>query len=470
MNIRSIKIRLTFWYFLAFLAAATVIFAGFFWLTTQVLYQQTDSALVSHGNKVVEVVSKQGQDTREILAQRAFLYEFSEIPGMLVIIMNPQGDIISSSLMNSFDRNAFAEMHRKAISARKFNLSNIKLGSQSIRFYSSSVYFQGQLTGVVLVGHPIDIIQSSLNKLSLTLVASFTVIVLPILLGGHLLAVRALKPVSDMSNKLNKISSQNLNERVDDPGTADEISELAVTFNKLLDRLNLAFKRERQFIADVAHELKTPFATQRSGLEVTLQKERSKDEYKKVIREAIIDNLRLSNTLQNILDLAWSEASTVKADEHTVNLSQLLSEIGEIASKMAQAKAIRVTSSIQPAVLVFGKEDKLGRALLNCLDNAVKYTAEKGRIDVQLKTQRKKAVLTISDNGLGITGKDLPHIFDRFYRGAKTQDISGSGLGLAITKSIIEIYQGSIDIKSIVNKGTTVTINLPLYLKTSGSS
>ena len=431
-------------------------------LTSQLLYQQTDSSLISHGNKVVEVVSKQGQDSNEVLAQRAFLYEFSEIPGMLVIIMNTRGDIISSSLMNSFDRNTFAAMHRQAINSRKNILTNTRLGSQSIRFYASPVYFEGELSGVVLVGHPIDVIQSSLNKLSLTLIDAFAVMLFPTLLGGYWFSVRALKPVSDISRKLNKISGENLSERINDPGTGDEISELATTFNKLLDRIKLAFKRERQFIADVAHELKTPFATQRTGLEVSLQKERSKAEYKKVIEEAIIDNNRLSNTLQNILDLAWSEASQAKADNNKVNLSSLLSELGEIAVKLAQAKSIRVNLDFQPDVFVYGKEDKLGRAILNCLDNAVKYSKEKGHIDIKLKTHGNIAILTISDRGLGIAKEDLPYIFERFYRGAKTQNISGSGLGLAISKSIIDIYKGTITVKSIFNKGTTITITLPL--------
>ncbi|KKS46511.1 MAG: Integral membrane sensor signal transduction histidine kinase, partial [Candidatus Gottesmanbacteria bacterium GW2011_GWA2_42_18] len=185
MNYRSIKFRLTLWYTLAFLLAATIIFAGFFWLTGQVLFQQTDSSLISHGNKVVEVVAKQGRDMHEIFAQRAFIYEFSEIPGMLVIIMNPEGDIISSSLMNSFDRNSFAVMHRDAVSSRKYILTNTKLGNQSLRFYSSPVYANSQLLGVVLVGHPIDVIQSSLNKLSLALVATFLIMLLPTLLGGY---------------------------------------------------------------------------------------------------------------------------------------------------------------------------------------------------------------------------------------------------------------------------------------------
>src|SRR3989338_7206447 len=428
MNYRSIKFRLTLWYTLAFLLAATIIFAGFFWLTGQVLFQQTDSSLISHGNKVVEVVAKQGRDMHEIFAQRAFIYEFSEIPGMLVIIMNPEGDIISSSLMNSFDRNSFAVMHRDAVSSRKYLLTNTKLGNQSIRFYSSPVYANSQLLGVVLVGHPIDVIQSSLNKLSLALVATFLIMLLPTLLGGYFLAVRALRPLSAISDKLNKISSENLGERVDNPGTSDEIAHLATTFNKLLDRLNSAFKRERQFIADVTHELKTPFATQRSGLEVALQKDRSKDEYKKVIHEAIVDNHQLSATLQNILDLAWSEADQVKSPKKTVNLSALVLDMKEIAVKMADAKHIR--------------------------DN--------GRISLSLTKQRGKAVLTIQDTGIGIAETDLPHIFDRFYRGSKTHAHLGSGLGLAISKSITDLYHGKIKVESVLNNGTTVTISLPL--------
>ena len=129
---------------------------------------------------------------------------------------------------------------------------------------------------------------------------------------------------------------------------------------------------------------------------------------------------------------------------------------------MADAKHIRVKHQIQPDIFVSGREDKLGRAILNCLDNAVNYGRDNDRISLSLTKQRGKAVLVIQDTGIGIAETDLPHIFDRFYRGLKTHAHLGSGLGLAISKSITDLYHGKIKVESVLNKGTTVTISFPL--------
>lgn len=247
--------------------------------------------------------------------------------------------------------------------------------------------------------------------------------------------------LASLSHQIRHISSKNLSSHIKGIKSKDEIGEVARSFNELLDRLDEAFKRERQFIADVAHELKTPLATLRSSIEVALTKERTKEEYRKAFKDALQETNHLTSTLKNILDLAWSETPSEQKNVSKVDLSELMHELCEISQKMAAGKNIKVRERITDNIYTLGFKDKLARALLNIVDNALNYTYE-GTITLGLKLINHKALITISDTGQGIAEADLPYIFDRFYRGNKTDKVFGSGLGLAISKSVITLHKG----------------------------
>lgn len=268
--------------------------------------------------------------------------------------------------------------------------------------------------------------------------------------------------LSKLSSKIKSITSNNLNEKITDMGDEDEIQELSVTFNSLLDRLHSAFSRERQFIGDIAHELKTPLASQRTSIDVALSKDRSKQEFREALVESLVDNNRLSSTLKNILDLAWAEADNAKGQFEKVNLSEVVAEIKDLAAKMAHKKQIAVVGNVQLGVCIPGKRDKLFRAIINIVDNAIIYTPDKGTITISLKKEDNQAKLHIKDTGIGIAEKDLPHIFERFYRGSKNDKTFGSGLGLAIASSTVFAHQGRIEVKSKVGRGSEFIVSLPL--------
>src|SRR3989339_141063 len=278
---------------------------------------------------------------------------------------------------------------------------------------------------------------------------------------GFVVVYKITQTITFLSFQMRQISSKNLDKKITSIKGNDEIGQLANSFNGLLDRLDKAFKRERQFIADVAHEMKTPIATLRSSFEVTLRKERTNEEYKKMIKDSIIETDRLTTTLKDILDLAWSEVPNEKLREY-FNLSQLMSELSEIAQKLAMKKNITVSSNVKSQITIKGFRERLGRALLNIIDNAIKYTPSNGRIYIALIKEQNNALITIEDNGQGIESKELDHIFDRFYRGSKAEKTFGAGLGLAIAKATIKMHKGVIQVQSRPKIGTTFSIAIPL--------
>jgi len=217
---------------------------------------------------------------------------------------------------------------------------------------------------------------------------------------------------------MRQISSKTLDKRITSIKGSDEIGQLAKSFNELLNRLDKAFNRERQFIADVAHEMKTPIATLRSSFEVTLHKARTNEEYKKIIKDSIIETDRITSTLKDVLDLAWSEVPNENLRK-VFDLSELMNEMSEIAQKLALKKQIIVINSITSHIQMLGFRKRLGRALLNIIDNAIKYSSFKGKIYISLIKEYNNALIIIKDNGQGIEEEELEHIFDRFYRGGK---------------------------------------------------
>lgn len=279
---------------------------------------------------------------------------------------------------------------------------------------------------------------------------------------GFVIIYKITKSLTYLSSTMKTISSKNLDERVEEIKSKDEIGELAQTFNQLLDRLHSAFKREQQFIADVAHELKTPLSTLRSTLEITLSHKRTDDEYRQALTAAVQETNRVSSTLKNVLDLAWSETPMEQKNAISFNLSELMEELFELAQKMALKKNVKVSGSFDKNIEIIGFKEKLGRALLNIIDNAIKYTPTKDKIEIVLKKNKYQATIEIKDNGIGIPQKDIIHIFDRFYRGSTKEKTLGSGLGLAIAKAIVNSHKGAIEVKSEIGKGTVFIITLPL--------
>jgi two-component system OmpR family sensor kinase len=462
VNTRSVRFRLTLWYSLTLILAVALISLVVFLATRQALLAQTDGMLASHGGKVLEVAARQGIDMHADMGKELFLQEFAAIPGMLVYVLDDQGQMQVSSSSVQLPPEALAGLFQQAHQVNNPFFLTQQAGSLTLRFWAVPIRVAGSFQGAVLLASPMDTIQQSLASLLWTLLAVFLVLTPPAVFGGYMLARRALQPIARMSTQMRRISSANLQQRVEDPRTGDELQELAYTFNGLLDRLGQAFERERQLLGDVAHELKTPLATMRAGIEVTLDRPRKESEYQKTLRESLVDVDTMTRTLQNLLDLAWVRAEDGRSEAQRISLSSLLENRVHSLQTIAQARGISIRHSIAPGLWVQAQEDKLSRALLNVLDNAVKYTPEGGSVHVTLVGAGGSARLCVEDDGSGIPTEDLPHVFERFYRGSTSRQTLGSGLGLAITQAIVQAYHGTVGIESSAGAGTTVTVTLPL--------
>jgi signal transduction histidine kinase len=251
--------------------------------------------------------------------------------------------------------------------------------------------------------------------------------------------------------------------------TADDLTgaarEIADGLNARLDALASAEKEQQQFIADVSHELRTPLTVLRGSLEVVLEEERPAEEYREAIGNALLEVRHLSRLSQNLLFLVRGESGRITLSFANVDLSKFLTELVRDLVPAASDRGLELSADLPDRpVMAFVDLDRFQQVLHNLLENAMRYTPSGGSVRVGLRAAPAEAQIQVSDTGIGIPARDLPYVFERFFRSdrARRAYTGGSGLGLSIARWIVDAHKGTISVQSEVGKGTTFTVSLPL--------
>jgi signal transduction histidine kinase len=237
---------------------------------------------------------------------------------------------------------------------------------------------------------------------------------------------------------------------------------LAETFNDMLGKIQQVIISQKQFIQDVSHELRTPITIMRGELEVALKRQRSPEEYCRILESNLEETKKIGKLLVDLLALARFDSSSATLVRELTDISSMMKDILDDMEILASQKGIMLEYYCQGCVSVPLDRDKIKRVFINIIDNAIKYTPDQGKICVEVIKQNNCAFITITDSGVGIPEQDLPHIFDRFYQVDKSRSSAGFGLGLSIARSIAEAHGGSVAVESIHNQGTTFLITLPM--------
>jgi heavy metal sensor kinase len=290
-------------------------------------------------------------------------------------------------------------------------------------------------------------------------------------LGGLFLAGRVLKPVEQITRTAQKIEESDLSQRITVKND-DELGRLATTLNAMIERLEEAFNRQRQFTADASHELRTPLAIMQAEATLALSKERTEADYRKSLETISQESTYMSSVIGKLLFLARSDAGKEQLNFEDVDIKELLTGLSTNIEALAQDKGIKFSVDAQESLIVNGDKVKLRQLFINILENAVRYTPADGAVSVSLVKKDENALATISDTGVGIPPEHLPHIFERFYRvdKARSKADGGVGLGLAIAKYIAESHKGTIEVESQVGKGTTFYVSIPLKITETSPS
>jgi signal transduction histidine kinase len=284
---------------------------------------------------------------------------------------------------------------------------------------------------------------------------------------GYLLAGRAIKDVHIMSSAAEHLKPIALNERLPIRGTGDEFDRLALTINRLLDRIALYISHERDFLADAAHELRTPLAAIHSSIEVALTKPRSQEEYRQLLEDVMEEGESLEMLVNQLLLMSEAAARPHVGEPVEVDLSEVASKSADMFSGVAEANEVTLHVEISRGLFVLGNKAHLRQLLNNLLDNAIKYSPPRSEVTLKLaiNSTDKVILLRVADMGPGIPERDIPQLFDRFFRVDRSRSRDGkkgTGLGLSICKTIVEAHGGTITCQSVEGKGTIMTVQFPL--------
>jgi len=309
-----------------------------------------------------------------------------------------------------------------------------------------------------------ELAHQGLRSLALTLLLGFLAVLTLAVAGGYFLAGRVLAPVAAMAEKAQALSASNLADRLPVANPEDEFGRLATVFNSMLARLERSFEQLRRFTGDASHELRTPLTAIRSVGEVGLQRETDLEGLRNIIGSMLEESDRLRSIVDALLAVTRSEAGGASRERAPVHLEEMAREVADLLQVLAEEKDQSVSVRCEESPEAFADRVALRHALVNLLDNAIKYTPRGGSIAISVgRTAEGEPYVAVEDEGPGIAPDELEKIFRRFYRveAEGTSRPSGVGLGLAIARRAAEAQGGRIEVDSEVGRGSVFRIVLP---------
>ncbi|MFQ5458728.1 MAG: sensor histidine kinase [Myxococcota bacterium] len=381
-----------------------------------------------------------------------------------VQLVGAGGDLVSPPPNLSADPLPINPSGLKAARQGRVLIETATMRTGRVRILYLPIEGSAGVSQILMVGLSLHTVETSLAEL-FRLIATIVASALLLMgVGGFVLTKKALRPVDAIARAAQEISERNLSQRLPEEAGADELAQLVRMLNRMLGRLEQAFKVQMRFTSDASHELRTPLAIMKGSLQVALKKERTGKEYRDVLTSAQEEVDRLSRLVSGLLTLARADAQ-VGAERRPVKLQPLLGDIVDQMRLTAAARGVTLDFEAAGDLIVMASEDAMKQLFLNLVDNAVRYTPSGGRAWVRAGADDREVTVEVGDTGIGIEEEERARIFDRFYRGARARgsDQTGSGLGLAICAQIVKECGGRIEVESSVKapSGTSTRIVLP---------
>ncbi|WP_162128217.1 sensor histidine kinase [Flavobacterium phycosphaerae] len=336
-----------------------------------------------------------------------------------------------------------------------------KLDNISVRQIQVPLYQGTKIIGFLIVAMSLEDSKMVLNNLFIILLVAYPLILLVLFLIARFIAGRSIKPISSIIQTSNVITKDNLKSRIPLPQNRDELYTLSTTINNLLDRVENAIEREKQFTSDASHELRTPLAVIKGTLEVLVRKPRNPEEYKEKIDFCISEVNRLNHLVDELLLLARFENQKQTLKIERISLNAIFLDVMSRNTTIISEKKLTCISHVDQDFYVNTDAYLLCIIVNNILTNAVKYSKSGSTINFDVVETNDKIVCSISDHGIGIAKEDLQKIFDQFYRSKSNQhpEIKGTGLGLSIVKRLCLLLQIDLEIESQEKVGTKVILS-----------
>lgn len=465
MNVRSMRFRMTAWY-ASLLAGALLLFGISVYLGLQryldsMLHDTLASECRTIGTELLSQLT--GKSTQWLNAEinEAYAPEVNE--RFIRVYREGSGVIYLSGAPKdgAFDPSQIPVEPGK----RREGTSRILLaGGQQLLVNTMNFTTADGSQFVVESGIPYRQIQIVLHGLLLTLGIYTPFLVFLAIVGGYWLMRRSLRPVDEITEQAEGITSTNLSNRLPVIRTGDELERLSKALNRMIARLEDAFQHINRFSADASHELRTPLTILQLELEGIARSSSLTSSLEEQIASALEETNRMSRIVESLLTISRLDAGDARLEKVHLDLGEMAAlTVGEMKI-LAQEMSISLWASAESDVYVEGDRSRLQQVIVNLVDNAIKYTREGGTVEVLTHKVGGKAVVEVVDDGIGIPSDAIPHVFERFYRvdKARSRASGGSGLGLSIVKAICAAHAGDVSVSSTESQGSCFRVELPL--------
>lgn len=445
----TIKTRITLWYALLLLFILALFNIFIYTVTSRILQKNNVELLAEDTRQVFSIIQSEG-----------FLLRF-ETP-YKIIATNSYFVIFDSSGKTSLASEVNPEIMSLPIEKEQLRYVTIK----NIKWIvaDTAIKIDNKTVGWVRVSRSLEFMTNVLKNLRLIIYISMPVYMLLASFGGFFLASRALRPIDKITKIAKEISKGDLSRRIKMQQTGDEVARLAETFDEMLNKLESSIKKERQFASDASHELRTPIAVINAQVEQALNFKRKTNEYKDALKIIGNEGRKMSHILSQLIMIYRSEEGQYKFNFEIIELNELIRDIVAEFKTLAEQKNITIIFDTEDRIHLKADQTLITRLFINLIENSIKYMGQAGKITISTMNIQKYALIKIEDTGTGISKKDLPYIFDKFYQAEESRSGSGFGLGLSLVKWITEVHKGSVEVSSDINKGTVFLLKLPLEI------
>lgn len=472
----SVRVRLTIWYTAVMTCVLMLLVIVTYVLLQRNAIRRTDATVVEQADSFLKTVHAEIHDqavqgnledaVRVAIAE----HRFRET---LFTVLDEKENVVASSIGESTEEDAPADssesmlrLAMRTAGSKDSPFRTVHAHGRPYRSYLRSFSIEGR-NCTLLVLQSLEPQEEFLETLTRTFALVIPLAILLAGWGGYFLARRSLSPVVAMSTQASRIGSENLYERLKVDNPRDELGHLATSFNALLDRISQSFERQRRFIADASHELRTPVAILCGEAEVTLAEEkREEQEYRESLNILLDESKRLKHIVEDLFTLARADAGQYPLAPAKFYLDELAAECARNVRTLALAKNITLHCETPKELAVTADEELVRRMILNLLDNAIKYTPDGGTVTISSGDQDSEYFVSVKDTGLGIPAALKDRVFERFFRVDKARarsenDGGGAGLGLSIASWIAQAHRGRVELTRSDESGSTFTIFLP---------
>ncbi len=462
----SLRWRITVWYALLLAVVAIALGAAVTLRFESILRAQAQ-----------DHVTATLADMRTAAAPSPQSFLFSESGDSLLVLENPDNlerwaspstfieidDPRGYPLAKSFNMDAVPTFGNPGLSPVKTaSMREVRVQGRPF-LVAAQVLVAGNHALIVQVGQPLDQLYRAFREIEWSIAVILLIAVLAVALVSFVLASQITTPINELAAAMREIGSEGLHRRLRWKGRRDEVGHLANSFDDLLARLEEAFARERQFISDASHELKTPLTSINANAQMLARwGDRDERVRKESLQTIIAESASLAEMVNGMLTLAKADSGDTIPKEPT-SLAALAREAVSATAQRAGDKGLELRLDADGQSPIVDADPALVRQMItNLVDNAIKFT-ERGGVTVRVRGTDRDAIVEVQDTGPGIDARELPHIFDRFYRTDKsrTRDVPGTGLGLAIVRSIARVHRGRVEAERPEDGGTLMRVCLP---------